>query len=184
MKEVGLKKGDKSVGVWPQYCGNVGEIANSQVAVFACLCNSDFASIVDARLYLPKDWCESPMRCEEADIPKGNRVFKTKLELAEDIIRHQKENDIAFDFVTADGYYGNDADLARTIDNIGYLNMLDIHADQEKYLGKLELFLPERKNTRGREPKRLKASIDAINANRTFFLFGSIPPSHPESIVG
>jgi SRSO17 transposase len=160
-----VKKGDKSVGVGAQYCGNVGKISNSQVAVFACLSNGDFASMVDARLYLPKDWCDNPRRCDEAGIPEEDRVFKTKLELAEDIIRHQKEKGIAFDFVTADGYYGNDADLARTIDNMGYTYMLDIHADQEIYLEKPELFLPERKSPRGREPKRLKASIDAINAN-------------------
>ena len=160
-----VKKGDKSVGVGPQYCGNVGKIANSQVAVFACLSNGDFASMIDARLYLPKDWCEDPMRCQEAGIPKGNRVFKTKLELAEDIIRHQKENGLAFDFVTADGYYGNDADLARSINNMGYLYMLDIHADQEVYLEKPELYLPERESPRGRAPKRLKSSMDAINAN-------------------
>jgi SRSO17 transposase len=60
-----------------QYCGNVGKIAKSQVAVFACLSNGDFASIVDARLYLPLDWCNDPARCQEAGIPKGNRTFKT-----------------------------------------------------------------------------------------------------------
>lgn len=85
-----VKKGDKSVGVAPQYCGNVGKIANSQVAVFGCLSNGDFASMVDARLYLPKDWCEDPNRCEEAGIPKENRVFKTKIELAESISRRDK----------------------------------------------------------------------------------------------
>jgi len=52
-----VKKGDKSVGIGWQYCGNVGKIANSQVAVMACLSNGDFASMVDARLYPPKDWC-------------------------------------------------------------------------------------------------------------------------------
>jgi len=44
-----VKKGNKSVGVGWQYCGNVGKIANSQVAVMACLSNGDFASMVDAR---------------------------------------------------------------------------------------------------------------------------------------
>ena len=34
-----VKKGNKSVGVGYQYCGNVGKTANSQVAVFGCLCN-------------------------------------------------------------------------------------------------------------------------------------------------
>jgi SRSO17 transposase len=51
------KKGEKSVGVAPQYCGNVWKEANSQVAVFAALSNGDFASKVDARLYLPERWC-------------------------------------------------------------------------------------------------------------------------------
>lgn len=160
-----VKKGDKSVGVGPQYCGNVGKIANSQVAVFACLSNGDFASMVDARLYLPKDWCNNPKRCHEAGIPKENRTFKTKLELAADIIGHQKENGISFDFITADGYYGNDADLARIIDNMGYLYMLDIHSDQEIYLEKPELFLPERESPRGRTPKKLRVSIEATKTN-------------------
>ena len=79
-----VKKGDKRVGVRPQYCGNVGKIANSQVTVFASLSNDDFASMVNARLYLPKDWCNNPSRCDESGIPEENRVFTTKLELAED----------------------------------------------------------------------------------------------------
>lgn len=157
-----VKKGDKSVGVGPQYCGNVGKIANSQVAVFACLSNGDFASMVDSLLYLPKAWCDNPERCKEAGIPEENRIFKTKIELAEGILRHQIENGVAFDFVTADGYYGNDADFARSIDNMGYLYMLDIHSDQEIYMEKPDLYVPERKTTKGRTPKRLKTSIDGI----------------------
>ena len=51
-----VKKGNKSVGVGHQYCGNVGKTANSQVAVFGCLCNSKHASLVDCRLYLPTSW--------------------------------------------------------------------------------------------------------------------------------
>ena len=46
------KKGEKSVGVAPQYCGNAGKVSNSQVAVFGALSNGDFASMVDVRLYL------------------------------------------------------------------------------------------------------------------------------------
>jgi SRSO17 transposase len=121
--------------------------------------------MVDDRFYLPKDWCDNPTRCDEAGVPKGNRVFKTKLELAEDIIGHQKENGIAFDFIKADGYHGNDADLARTIYNMGYRYMLDIHADQEIYLVKPELFLPNRESPTGRTPKKLKVTIEATKTN-------------------
>lgn len=157
-----VKKGDKSVGVGWQYCGNVGKTANSQVAVMACLSNGDFASMVDARLYLPKDWCDNPKRCEKAGIPKEHRGFKTKLEIAHEIILHQLELGTSFDFISADGYYGNDVSFADKIDKLGLLYMLDIHSDQPIYLEEPELYLPERISSRGREPKRLKATTASI----------------------
>lgn len=160
-----VKKGEKSVGVGWQYCGNVGKISNSQVAVFACLSNGDFASMVDTRLYLPEDWCNDPDRCKEAGIPSENRVFKTKLELAVDIIHQQIQNGVSFDYIGGDGYYGNDANLARVIDQMGYIYMLDIHSDQKIFLNRPELFLPERKSTKGPAPKRLKASIPDMSVS-------------------
>jgi SRSO17 transposase len=146
-----------------QYCGNVGKISNSQVAVFACLSNGDFASMVDARLYLPLDWCNDPVRCSEAGIPNENRVFKTKLELAVDIIRQQVKNSVSFDFIGGDGYYGNDANLARTIDRLGYLYMLDIHSDQKMFTQQPDLVLPDRRGLKGPFPKKLKATTQYIS---------------------
>jgi len=153
-----VKKGDKSVGVGWQYCGNVGKLSNSQVAVFACLSNGDFASMVDARLYLPKDWCDDPSRCREAKIPAEDRVFKTKLDLAMDIIRQQQQNGISYDFIGGDGYYGNDADLADAIDDMGSVYMLDIHSNQQIYTTEPELILPEKKGTKGPHTRKAKAS--------------------------
>ncbi len=92
-----VKKGKGSVGVGWQYCGNVGKTANSQVAVVGCLSNGDFASMTDARLYLPEDWCNDPNRCEEVGIPDECRVFKTKTELAYDIVQHHKKLGVEFD---------------------------------------------------------------------------------------
>lgn len=155
-----VKKGDKSVGVGWQYCGNVGKTANSQVAVMACLSNGDFASLVDARLYLPKDWCNDSARCEMAGIPEEHRCFKTKLEIAYQMILHQRAIGTSFDFISADGYYGNDVSFAGKIDALGLLYMLDIHSDQPIYLEKPDLYIPERKNKRGRIPRRLKATTE------------------------
>ncbi len=149
------KKGDKSVGVGHQYCGNVGKTANSQVAVMACLSNGDFASMVDARLYLPEDWCDDAKRCEKAGIPEEEREFKTKLDLAYEMILHQLDLGTTFDYIGADGFYGNDCNLARKIDQLGLIYMLDIHSNQLVYLEKPELLLPERKGNRGPKPKRL-----------------------------
>ena len=74
-----------------------------------------------------------------------------------EIIEHQS-NQIDFDFVSADGYYGNDANLDSKIDKLGYLYMLDIHSNQSIYLKSTELEVPERKGIKGTFPKKLKAT--------------------------
>ena len=151
-----VKKGDKSVGVGWQYCGNAGKTANSQVAVMACLSNGDFASMVDARLYLPWDWCNDNRRCDEAKIPDENRSFKTKAELAFDIVQHQLQLGVEFDFVGADGFYGNDAELANKLDGLGCMYMLDIHRDQPIFLEKPQWHVPPKKGNAGRKPQIAK----------------------------
>jgi SRSO17 transposase len=161
-----VKKGNKSVGVGHQYCGNVGKTANSQVAVFGCLCNGKYASLVDCRLYLPKSWTIDVCRCNEAGIPANERVFKTKQELAIDIIKHQLSMGITFDYIAADGLYGNDASFAREINNMGLVYMLDIHSDQQIFLEKPELFLLGRKTTKGPAPKKLKATIEHTTVSK------------------
>ena len=157
-----VKKGNKSVGVGWQYCGNVGKLSNSQVAVFAALNNGDFSSMVDARLFLPEDWCNDPLKCEQAGIPEQERSFKTKLEIAYEILERQSKQ-LDFDFVSADGYYGNDADFARKINELGYLYMLDIHSSQLIYLEPTELEIPQRKSAKGPAPTRLKATNPSVS---------------------
>lgn len=159
-----VKKGTKSVGVDHQYCGNVGKTSNSQEAVFGCLCNDQYASLVDTRLYLPKSWSEAPVRCEVAGIPREDRDFKTKPELAGEIVRHQLDLGISFDYVGADGLYGNDTAFTRSVNDMGLVYMLDIHRNQKIHLEKPELYIPERKSNKGRTPKKLKASTASVNA--------------------
>jgi len=43
--------------------------------------------------------------------------------------------------------------------------MLDIHSDQKIFLNRPELFLPERKSTKGPAPKRLKASTPDMSVS-------------------
>lgn len=174
-----VKKGNKSVGVGHQYCGNVGKTANSQVAVFGCLCNGKHASLVDSRLYLPKSWTTDSRRCDEVGIPTDERTFKTKQELALDIIKHQVLMGIAFDYIGADGLYGNDTVFAREINNMGQIYMLDIHSDQQIFLEKPELYLPVRKTAKGPTPKNIKANIGHTTACK---YIGSLEPSDWKTI--
>src|SRR6266581_3449678 len=79
------KKGRHSVGVKPQYCGQLGKEANCQVAVSLSIANH-FASLpVAHRLYLPKDWAEDHARREKAGVP-ADMGFKSKPRIALELI--------------------------------------------------------------------------------------------------
>lgn len=160
------KKGDKSVGVSPQYCGNVGKVCNSQVAVFGALSNGDFASMVDARLFLPGSWCSDTFRCQEAGIPEENRIFKPKWGMAIDIIRHQKTLGVDFDYIGGDGYYGNSVELAEAIENLGFIYMLDIHSNLTIYLEQCEIGVPPSTGKQGRKPTKEKPLSEGIRADK------------------
>jgi SRSO17 transposase len=160
------KKGKKSVGVAPQYCGAVGKVSNSQVAVFGALSNCDFASMVDARLYLPQCWCDDPARMKEAGIPEEERTFKMKWETGLDIIRHQLSLGALFDYVGADGYYGNSIEFAEAIEAMGVVYMLDIHSNLTIYLEKSDVGIPPAKSKRGRQPCKIQPLAKSIRADK------------------
>jgi SRSO17 transposase len=160
------KKGDKSVGVSRQYCGNVGKVSNCQVAVFGALSNGDFASMVDARMYLPSSWCQDLERCEKAGIPEADRIFKKKWEIGIDIIEHQQSLGTSFDYVSADGYYGNSIEFAEAIEAKGYVYMLDIHSDLTIYFEKSEIAIPPVKSNRGRKPSKEQPLAEGMRADK------------------
>ena len=64
------KKGEHSVGVSHQYCGQLGKQANCQVAVTLSLANHDASLPVAYRLYLPKAWAEDDARRRKAKVPE------------------------------------------------------------------------------------------------------------------
>ena len=69
-----VKKGTKSVGVAPQYCGAVGKIANCQIGVFLAYATAAGPVLLDRELYLPKAWAEDPERRAEAGVPPEARA--------------------------------------------------------------------------------------------------------------
>jgi SRSO17 transposase len=156
------KKGKHSVGVAPQYCGNVGKVDNSQVAVFAALSQGDFATIIDSKLYLPKCWTKDKSRLVQAKVPLEHQKFKTKQELALDIIQHQISLGTQFDYLGGDAYYGADQQLTDTIDSMAIPFLMDIRENQHVFLKKPNIEIPAPKSKRGRKPRNLKASIKAI----------------------
>ena len=64
------KKGEHSVGVARQYCGQLGKQDNCQVAVSLSLANHHASLPVAYRLYLPEDWAEDSERRRKTGVPE------------------------------------------------------------------------------------------------------------------
>src|SRR5215813_3367413 len=71
------KKGQHSVGVAHQYCGELGHPGNCQVAVTLSIANHHASLPAEYRLYLPKEWAEDRARRKKTGVPE-DVVFKTK----------------------------------------------------------------------------------------------------------
>ena len=67
------KKGEHSVGVARQYCGQLGKQDNCQVAVSLSLANHHASLPVAYRLYLPEDWAEDSKRRRKTGVPEDIR---------------------------------------------------------------------------------------------------------------
>lgn len=145
------KKGEHSVGVAHQYCGNLGKQANCQVAVFATLSAGEHFSIVDAELYLPKVWTDDAARCKKAGIPPET-TYKKKTTIALDIVKRLKLAGIRFDYVSADGLYGHDMEFRAGLDELGVLFVVDVHKDLKIFEEAFEIEVPQKKEgARGKE---------------------------------
>jgi SRSO17 transposase len=175
-----LKKGKKSVGVARQYCGTIGKVDNGQVAVYGALSTQNYYGLIDAALYLPTEWTEDAGRCDKAGIPKNFRAYKTKPELAVEIIKRQKENGIKFDFVGGDGLYGNAPHFLRSLDEIELLFVAEIHSNERVYEQPPLISVPEAKNGRGRKPSAYKCEEQPVEVRK---LIETIPEDAWKEVV-
>ncbi len=100
------KQGQHSVGVARQYCGALGKTANCQVAVTLDLGTEESSTPLDWALYLPEKWVRDPVRRKEAGVPE-EITFKTKPELALDLIDEVKAWGLQNRLVLADSGYGD-----------------------------------------------------------------------------
>jgi SRSO17 transposase len=102
------KKGQHSVGVARQYCGQLGKQENCQVAVSLSLASWTSSLPIAYRLYLPQGWAEDQQRRRKAGVPE-QIAFETKPQIALGQIRRALEADVGRGVVLADAAYGNDS---------------------------------------------------------------------------
>jgi SRSO17 transposase len=97
-----------------QYTGSAGKITNCQIGISLTVATASDHVLVDFELYLPKSWTEDPARRTEAHIP-AEVTFKTKPELALEMIARAVEDGIPEGLVLADAAYGNNPEFRRGV---------------------------------------------------------------------
>jgi len=122
-----LKQGAHSVGVQRQYTGSAGKIANCQVGVSLSVSTRTEHVPIDFELYLPRCWTEDSARRIEAHIP-DEVVFRTKPQLAMDMIRRAVADGLPKGVVLADSAYGDSSAFRRDIRELGLDYAVEVHS--------------------------------------------------------
>src|SRR4051812_28662497 len=103
----GPQKGELSVGVARQDCGELGKVANCQVLVSLTLARGEVPLPVGLRLFLPSAWTDDAERCDEAGVPAAARTAQSKPEIALAEIDRVRQAGLRFSCVLADAGFGS-----------------------------------------------------------------------------
>jgi SRSO17 transposase len=147
------KKGTKSVGVKRQYAGCLGRTDNCQIGVFVNYCSAAGHTLIDRRLFVPEEWAADPPRRQEAGVPAAV-VFRTKPELALEMVRQADERGVPFRWVTADSVYGDSPTFVQGVRSLGKWYVVDTSADARVWLEEPVVRPAGSKGTRGRATTR------------------------------
>jgi SRSO17 transposase len=148
-----LKDGAHSVGTKRQYCGRFGKVDNCQVGVFLGYAVHSYRALMDKRIYLPRSWAEDPVRREHCGVP-AEVTFKTKAELALDMLSKAEERGVPFAWVGMDCFYGQQPWLLEQLESEEILYIADIPNDTRVWRNCPKVEVPERKGKRGPQPWR------------------------------
>jgi SRSO17 transposase len=113
-----LKQGSHSVGVQRQYTGSAGKITNCQVGVSLSIATRTEHLPIDFELYLPTSWANSPERRAEARIPP-EVTFKTKPQLALEMITRAMKQRVPPGVVLGDTAYGSSSEFRQGVRALG-----------------------------------------------------------------
>jgi SRSO17 transposase len=137
------KAGECSAGAGRQHNGRLGKIEMSQVGVFAALVTPRVNTWVDGALFFPEHWfaeSHAPQR-RKAGFPEG-RTFKTKPELAWEMIERIRANGVPFEAVAMDDLYGRNAVLRKRLDAAHIEYYGDIPENTIVYLDQPQIVYP------------------------------------------
>ena len=150
------KKGQHSVGVARQYCGQLGKPDNCQVVVSLSVANDQASLPVAYQLYLPQAWAEDPMRRAKVGVPE-DLSFQTKTVIALKQIRQARAEGVPAGVVLADVEYGDDTALRTGVAALDLSYVLAVRSGTSIWPPGLAP-LPPTWSGQGRPPSRVRRS--------------------------
>ena len=121
------KQGRKSVGVARQYCGRLGKVANCQAGMFLAYVSPLGRALVDKRLYLPESWTSDEARCGAAGLPAERRGYRSKTELALELLTRALElGHLGAQWVAGDDAFGMSPSFRDGLAALGMHYVLDV----------------------------------------------------------
>ena len=98
-------------------------------------------------------------------MPEDAREHHSKPELALEIVQRQRRLGVRFDYICADGLYGNSGEFCRKLADSGEVFLMHVHSDQHVYLADPQPVVPPRRSSRGRRPSRLQAQCEPVRVD-------------------
>ena len=121
------KQGRKSAGVARQYCGRLGKVANCQAGKFLAYVSPLGRALVDKGLYLPQSWISDPDRCAAAGIPVERRQYRSKNELALELLERALQlGHLRAGWVAGDDAFGMSPSFREALAALGMRYVLDV----------------------------------------------------------
>ena len=151
------KSGGESVGVARQWCGRLGKVDNCQVALYLGYVSRKGHTLVDTRLYLPKEWTKEKARLDKAGVPQGSRGYRTRHQLALEMLAKNGAG-LPHSWIAGDDEMGRPSWFRRRLAALGERYMLAVPSNTT--MRDLEVEPPEYSG-RGRRPKRPWLSVEA-----------------------
>jgi SRSO17 transposase len=154
------KSGPESVGVARQWCGRLGKVDNCQVAIYLGYVSGVGHTLVDMRLYLPKEWTTDKARLDKAGVPTDHRGYRSRQQLALDMLQASGPW-LPHRWIAGDDEMGRPYGFRRRLDRLGERYMLAVPGNT--LIRDLET-APLASSGRGRLPQRPWQRLDQWSA--------------------
>ncbi len=118
------KKGHGSVGVKNQWCGRLKAQTNCQVGLFLAYAARGAATLVDRRLFLPREWCRKSQRRLKAHVPEEIQ-FATRHDLSLDLLKKNRDR-LPHAWVVGDTEFGRASWFRKSLDQLGERYLLEV----------------------------------------------------------